>query len=61
MAPGIAFDTADDSEQPHFRSVEELQTVDGFCRVSLASSKENVVEGIHRICNLLDILERERK
>eukprot|EP01036_Dinobryon_divergens_P025069 gene25069-33582_t len=60
VAPGIAFDTADDLEHPRLRSIEELQTVDGFCRVSLASSKENVVEGIHRICNLLDVLERER-
>lgn len=62
VAPGIAFDTADDvaEEQPLLRSVEELQTVDGFCRVSLASSKESVVEGIHRICNLLDALEREQ-
>ena len=60
VAPGIAFDTADDVQSLQ-RSDEELQTVDGFCRVSLASSTESVVEGIHRICDLLDSLERERE
>lgn len=54
IAPGIAFDTADDYEEPNMRPAEELRIIDGFCRVSLASSKENVIEGINRICNLLD-------
>ena len=48
VAPGIAFNTADQA------TPEELAVLDSFCRVSLANSQPHVVQGIHRICDLLD-------
>lgn len=48
VAPGIAFNTADNA------TLDELRVLDSFCRVSLANSKPNVVQGIHRLCDMLD-------
>ena len=34
--------------------------LNSFCRVSLANSKENVDEGITRICDFMDSFERKK-
>eukprot|EP01032_Pedospumella_encystans_P013667 gene13667-15720_t len=63
IAPGIAFNTMDPVNIDGYSSsynvspakrqeFEEL--LNGFCRVSLANSEENVSKGISLICDLLD-------
>ena len=39
------------------KSVDYDRILNSFCRVSFANSKENVLEGISRICDLLDALK----
>ena len=66
IAPGIAFNTYDMSHtsEPIVGSLEaerklkHIQMLDGFCRVSLANSVEQVAKGVALICDLLDELER---
>ena len=63
IAPGIAFNTMDPlnigGNSPSYnvspakrQEFEEL--LNGFCRVSLANSEENVSKGLSLICDLLD-------
>ena len=67
IAPGIAFNTYDMSRasEPIAGSVEadrklkHIEMLDGFCRVSLANSAEQVAKGVTLICDLLDELERK--
>jgi len=55
VAPGIAFDTTDNSSaSQRRRREEETDMLNSFVRVSLANSLDNVSKGIHHICDLLD-------
>jgi aspartate/methionine/tyrosine aminotransferase len=65
VAPGSAFNTYDPvcgsaemgASNVHDAVREEsLQMLEGFCRVSLANSTENVVKGMNLLCDLLDEL-----
>lgn len=61
VAPGLAFDTGN-TGGPIPASVmraEHVKVMNSFCRVSLANSLENVELGLHRICDLLDELDKK--
>lgn len=58
VSPGTAFDTNYSSipndGKVHSHRIHQLRILNSFVRVSLANSIENVSEGIHRCCDLLD-------
>lgn len=63
IAPGIAFNTMDPVNTDSHSSSnivtlakrQEFEALlNGYCRVSLANSEENVSKGINLICDLLD-------
>lgn len=60
VAPGTAFDTGYANAPQNNRTIErvnQLKLLNGFIRVSLANSLENVCTGITKICDLLDELQ----
>ena len=58
VAPGIAFDTGSESELLSEQAAASVKDIlDGFVRVSLANSEENILIGIEQICELLDECE----
>jgi aspartate/methionine/tyrosine aminotransferase len=62
VAPGIAFNTycslAGSEPAPGSAAAAQkqahLEMLNGFCRVSLASSEQNVTAGVAAVCDLLD-------
>ncbi len=65
IAPGSAFSTFDPLLPDDLCSIRESARreecdlmLNSFCRVSLASSTENVVRGVGLVCDLLDELQR---
>ena len=66
VAPGSAFDTAQilpcrSQKMSETQRVEESRILNEFVRISFANSLENVSEGIHRICDLMDEMGIEKK
>lgn len=71
VAPGSAFDTSyilpchnhDENikKKSKTQQAEESQILNGFVRISFANTLENVSEGIHRICDLMDELDLKSK
>jgi len=73
IAPGSAFDTSDPSRSNNAQAIDGgggdsamhdvgvnsryHSVLEQFCRVSLANSEDNVREGMHLICDLLEELE----
>ena len=41
-------------QQQRLMNRDYEKVLNGFCRLSLANSMENLLEGIHRICDFMD-------
>ena len=71
VAPGTAFDTAQIlpcrssidgvTKKSEKQRMEESRILNEFVRISFANTLENVSSGIHRICDLMDEMEIEKK
>jgi hypothetical protein len=57
IAPGVAFSTADNPQD----LARHLPMLDSFCRVCVANSDENVLAGVHLICDLMDEIDMEKE
>lgn len=65
VAPGSAFDTAQilpclasQNKKTAAQQAKETHILNEFVRISFANSLENVSEGISRICDLMDEIEK---